>query len=798
MNISDSNAISRFSKKLKCLKENIRGWAKEKKESSKSQKTDRFEKPCSSRLMLDADFPIKLNSDQKDDLERNVTKDEIKRVVWECGTDKSPGPDGFTFGFYRRFWGILEEDVVEAVSYFFKHGTFPKGGNSSFIALIPKIQDATLVKDFRPISLIDSLYKIIAKTLTNRLVVVLGDIVNEVQSAFVSNRQILDGPFILNELIHWCKAKKKQTMIFKVDFEKAYVSVRWDYLDDVLYKFGFVVDEALFKGVSIGSSMQLSHLFYAYDAIFMGQWSDSNISTIVHALKCFHKASGLCMNLYKSKLLGVAVEVDKDEVVNRLRSRLSKWKMKTLSIGGRLTLLKSVLGSMPIYYMSIYKVPSQVLKKMEAIRCNFFNGADSNEKKMCWFKWSMALASKEKGGWEFIKATHGKMEKLVKSVDTLFWEEVWKGNTTFKNRYPRVYALELEKLISMADKLEQLSHLFYVYDVIFMGQLSDSNISTIVHALKCYHKASGLCMNLHKSKLLGVAVEVDKSWWSNVSFKILDEVVNRLRSRLSKWKMKTLSIGLWRQKRKGVGSLELLCLNRVSMFKWAWCFYTDGNSLWARFIKAIHGKDGKIGKIVSSHQPSAWIDIVNEVNKFKNLDMDLLSLLKKKVGNGLDTLFLEEVWKGDTTFKNRYPRVYALELEKLISLADKLEHVDLGSSLRRMPRDGVKLMQFSELKTSLKGLQLISMNDRWTWTMVGMGDFSVASARKYIDDKKLHGPSITTRWVKAVLIKINIMAWKVRFDYLPTRLNLSRRGLELQSILCPICNKEVLILMRNG
>lgn len=69
--------------------------------------------------------------------------------------------------------------------------------------------------------------------------VVIGNIVNDVQSAFVANRQILDVPFILNELFQWCKKKKKQTMIFKADFEKAYDSVRWDYLDDILLKFGF-------------------------------------------------------------------------------------------------------------------------------------------------------------------------------------------------------------------------------------------------------------------------------------------------------------------------------------------------------------------------------------------------------------------------------------------------------------------------------------------------------------------------------------------------------------------------------
>ena len=71
-----------------------------------------------------------------------------------------------------------------------------------------------------------SLYKIIAKILVNRLVVVSGDLVNEVQSTFVANRNILDGPFILNELIRWCKSKKKRSMVFKVDFEKAYDSVR--------------------------------------------------------------------------------------------------------------------------------------------------------------------------------------------------------------------------------------------------------------------------------------------------------------------------------------------------------------------------------------------------------------------------------------------------------------------------------------------------------------------------------------------------------------------------------------------
>ncbi|GKE24607.1 RNA-directed DNA polymerase, eukaryota, reverse transcriptase zinc-binding domain protein [Tanacetum coccineum] len=199
----------------------------------------RFEYPQESRLHLKLNFQKTVTSDQLTDLECEVSKDEIKRVVWDCGTDKSPGHDGFTFGFYRRYWNILESDVVDDVTSFFHHGQFPKGNNSSFIALILKTRDANMVKDFRPISLIGSMYKIIAKILANRFVLVLGDLVNEVQSAFIADRQILDCPFILNEIIQWCQSKKKKSLVFKVDFEKAFDSVRWDYLDDILRRFGF-------------------------------------------------------------------------------------------------------------------------------------------------------------------------------------------------------------------------------------------------------------------------------------------------------------------------------------------------------------------------------------------------------------------------------------------------------------------------------------------------------------------------------------------------------------------------------
>nr|GEU61964.1 RNA-directed DNA polymerase, eukaryota, reverse transcriptase zinc-binding domain protein [Tanacetum cinerariifolium] len=173
----------------------------------------RFDKPSAHRARIDVNFENTLSSNQIECLECDVTKYELKRAVCDCGVDKSPGPDGYTFGFYRHFWTTIEDNVFGAVNYFFTYGDFPKGCNSSFIALIPKIPDANMVKDFRPISLIGSIYKIIAKILANRLVSVLGGIVNRVQSAFITERQILDGPLIINEIMQWCSSKKTSSHI---------------------------------------------------------------------------------------------------------------------------------------------------------------------------------------------------------------------------------------------------------------------------------------------------------------------------------------------------------------------------------------------------------------------------------------------------------------------------------------------------------------------------------------------------------------------------------------------------------
>ncbi|GJS79609.1 retrovirus-related pol polyprotein from transposon TNT 1-94 [Tanacetum coccineum] len=135
-----------------------------------------------------------------DFIDSMVYMDEIKAEVWDFGSQKALGPDGYSFMFIKKFWDILKHDIQSFVVHFF----------------------STI-----PISLIGIHYKIMAKILVNRVSKVIDSIISLEQSAFITGRQILDGPLILSDTINWYKKRKKKMMLFKVDFEKAFDFVSW-------------------------------------------------------------------------------------------------------------------------------------------------------------------------------------------------------------------------------------------------------------------------------------------------------------------------------------------------------------------------------------------------------------------------------------------------------------------------------------------------------------------------------------------------------------------------------------------
>jgi hypothetical protein len=142
-----------------------------------------------------------LTSRQGAVLIKPFSMDEVKVAVWDCDSYKCPGPDGISFGFIKDFWDILKDDVMRFLVEFLRNGKLAKGINSTFISLIPKVDNLQRLTDFRPISLVGSLYKILAKILANRLRLVIGSVVSETRSAFVKGRHILDGILVANEVV---------------------------------------------------------------------------------------------------------------------------------------------------------------------------------------------------------------------------------------------------------------------------------------------------------------------------------------------------------------------------------------------------------------------------------------------------------------------------------------------------------------------------------------------------------------------------------------------------------------------
>ena len=126
-----------------------------------------------------------------------------------------------------------------------------------------------------------------------------------------------------------------------------------------------------------------------------------------------------------------------------------------------------------------------------------------------------------------------------------------------------------------------------------------------------------------------------------------------------------------------------------------------------------------------------------------------------------------------------------------MNVADKVRQFNPFQTFRRIPRGGIEHDQFQKINRILRTVNLNSIKDRWVWELDKSGTFSVASVRRLIDDTMIHSSEIKTRWNNLVPIKVNIHAWRVLNNSLPTRFNISRRGILIDSIICPNCDVGV-------
>ena len=377
---------------------------------------------------------------------------------------------------------------------FYQNDQFVKSLNATFLVLVPKSRTVVDLKDLRPISLVGSLYKILSKVLANRIKRVMSLVISQSQNAFVEGRQILDAVLIANEAVDSTLRGKEKGILCKLDIEKAYDHIRWDFLLKMLERMGFgpkwirwinwCISTATFSvlingspagffwssrglrqgdplspylfvigmealscllkravegnfitgcrfGGRDGGEIVISHLLYADDTIIFCDANAEQLMYLRWTLMWFEAFSGLKINLVKSEIIplgrvdnveALAAELGCgvgslpikylglplgaphrasrvwDSIEEKFRNRLSSWKKQYISKGGRLTLIRSTLSSLLIYFLSLFRIPKIVWSRLEKIQRDFLWGGGNLELKPHLVNWNTVCQEKNRGG----------------------------------------------------------------------------------------------------------------------------------------------------------------------------------------------------------------------------------------------------------------------------------------------------------------------------------------------------------------------------------------------------------------
>ncbi|KAJ0052838.1 hypothetical protein Pint_03233 [Pistacia integerrima] len=344
-----------------------------------------------------------ITPEMNNDLVKQISNEEVEKDVFNMNGLGSPRSDGFPAIFYQKHWMIIGPSVCATVRDAFCSGSWPQDFNATLIALIPKVKTPSKVSEFRPISLCNILYKILANVLANRPQKILPQIISPSQSAFIPDWLITDNAIVAFEVMHTMNTSlkgKNGYMVLKLDMSKTYDRLEWSFLPAVMLKMVLIngipkkpfkpsrgirqgdplspylfiigaealsrhIQDAEDRGVIKGVPMGLFKLLDTYEksseqrlnkektSIFFSKNTRGDIKQQITQM------AGVKSSHPYDRYLGLPTLIGRDRtrgfkhILDRVRGKISNWKMKYLSQAGKETLFKAVIQALPTYSMAV-------------------------------------------------------------------------------------------------------------------------------------------------------------------------------------------------------------------------------------------------------------------------------------------------------------------------------------------------------------------------------------------------------------------------------------------------------------